>query len=78
MKSLGFKVVIVPASLGANALMSTFRSIVIDVIYQGISPEIMAADGAAETPGVSMMCMGRIFSLNYPYLIVGIKISPSY
>ena len=54
-KSLGFKAVIVPASLGANALMSTVRSIVIEVVYQGISPEIVAADATGETLNVSMM-----------------------
>ena len=50
-KSLVFKVVMVLASLGANALMSTVQLIVIDVVYQGISPEILAA----ETLGVSIM-----------------------
>ena len=55
MKSLGFKVVIVLASLGANALMSTVRLIVTDVVYQGISPEIVAADAAAEILGVRIM-----------------------
>ena len=48
-KSLGFKVVTVPASLGANALMYTFRLIAIDVAYQGISLGLVAA----ETLGVS-------------------------
>jgi len=47
-KSLGFKVVTVPASSGADALMSTVRTIAIDVAYQGISPGIVAADAAAE------------------------------
>ena len=50
-KSLVFKVVMVLASLGANALMSTVQLIDIDVVYQGISPEILAA----ETLGVSIM-----------------------
>ena len=49
MKSLGFKVVTVPASLGANALMSTVRLIAIDVAYQGISPGLVASNAAAET-----------------------------
>ena len=53
MKSLGFKVVTVPASLGANALMYTVRLIVIDVAYQGISLGLLAVDAAAETLGVS-------------------------
>ena len=53
MKSLGFKVVTVPASLGANALMFTVLLIAIDVAYQGISPRLVAADVAAETLGVS-------------------------
>ena len=52
-KSLGFKVVTVPASLGANALMSTVRLIAIDVAYQGISPGLVAENAAAETLGVS-------------------------
>ena len=52
-KSLGFKVVTVPASLGANALMYTVRLIAIDVAYQGISLGLVAADAAAETLGVS-------------------------
>ena len=53
MKSLGFKVVAVPASLGANALMYTVRLIAIDVAYQGISLGLVTADAAAETLGVS-------------------------
>ena len=53
MKRLGFKVVTVPASLGANALMFTVRLIAIDVAYQGISPGIVAENAAAETLGVS-------------------------
>ena len=53
MKSLSFKVVTVPASLGANALMYTVRLIAIDVAYQGISLGLLAADAAAETLGVS-------------------------
>ena len=48
-KSLGFKIVTVPASLGANALMFTVRLIAIDVAYQGISPGLVAANAAAET-----------------------------
>ena len=48
-KSLGFKVVTVPASLGANALMSTVRLIAIDVAYQGILPGLVASNAAAET-----------------------------
>ena len=52
-KSLGFKVVTVPASLGANALMYTVRLIAIDVTYQGISLGLVAANAAAETLGVS-------------------------
>ena len=48
-KSLGFKIVTVPASLGANALMFTVRLIAIDVAYQGISPGLVAANEAAET-----------------------------
>jgi len=55
-KSLGFKVVTVPASSGADALMSTVRTIAIDVAYQGISPGIAAADEAAETLCVSNCC----------------------
>ena len=51
-KSLGFKVVTVPASLGANGLMFTVRLIAIDVAYQGISPGLVAANAAAETLGV--------------------------
>ena len=38
-----------------HALMSTVRLIVTDVVYQGISPEIVAADAAAEILGVSIM-----------------------
>ena len=49
LKSLGFKVETVPASLGPNALMFTVRLIAIDVAYQGISPGLVAA----ETLGVS-------------------------
>ena len=49
MKSLGFKVVTVPASLGANALMFTVRLIAIDVAYQVISPGLVAANAAGET-----------------------------
>ena len=52
-KSLGFKVVTVPTSLGANALMFTVRLIAIDVAYQGISPGLVAENAAAETLGVS-------------------------
>ena len=52
-KSLGFKVVTVPASLGANALMFIFRLITIDVAYHGISLGFVAAVAAAETLGVS-------------------------
>ena len=52
-KSLGFKVVAVPASFGANALMYTVRLIAIDVSYQGISLGLVAANAAAETLGVS-------------------------
>ena len=52
-KSLGFKVVTVPASLGANALMYSVRLIAIDVAYQGTSQELVAANAAAETLGVS-------------------------
>ena len=52
-KRLGFKVVRVTASLGANALMYTVRLIAIDVAYQGISPRLVAANAAAETLGVS-------------------------
>ena len=52
-KSLSFKVVTVPTSLGANALMYTVRLIAIDVAYQGISLGLVAADAAAETLGVS-------------------------
>ena len=52
-KSLGFKVVRVTASLGANALMYTVRLIAIDVAYRGISLGLLAADAAAETLGVS-------------------------
>ena len=68
-KSLGFKVVTVPASLGANALMFTVQLIAINVAYQGISPGLVAADVAAETLGVSKCCkccktMGRVFSLS--------------
>ena len=48
-KSLSFKVVTIPASLGANALMYTVRLIAIDVAYQGISLGLVAA----ETLGVS-------------------------
>ena len=48
-KSPGFRVVILPASLGANALMFKARLIAIDVAYQGISPGPVAA----ETLGVS-------------------------
>ena len=48
-KSLSFKVVTVPASLGANALMYTVRLIAIDVAYEGISLGLLAA----ETLGVS-------------------------
>ena len=74
MKSLGFKVVTVPASLGANALMYTVRLIAIDVAYQDISLGLLAADAAAETLGVSKLCkcckaMGRVFSL-YFFLII--------
>ena len=53
MKSLSFKVVTVPASLGANALMYTVRLTAIDVAYQGISLGLVAADAAAETLGIS-------------------------
>ena len=53
MKSLGFKVVTVPASLGANALMYSVRLIAIDVAYQGTSQGLVAANAAAETLGVS-------------------------
>ena len=49
MKSLGFKVVTVPASLGANALMFTVRLIAIDVAYQVISPGLVAANATGET-----------------------------
>ena len=49
MKSLGFKVVTVPASLGANALMFTVRLIAIDVAYQVISPGLVAANAAGKT-----------------------------
>ena len=52
-KSLGFKVVTVPASLGANALMYTVRLIAIDVAYQGTSQGLVTANAAAETLGVS-------------------------
>ena len=52
-KSLGFKVVTVPASLGTNALMFTVLLIAIDVAYQGISPGLVAANAAAETLSVS-------------------------
>ena len=48
-KSLGFKVVTVPASLGANALMFTVRLFAIDMAYQGISPGLVGANAAAET-----------------------------
>ena len=52
-KSLDFKVVTVPASLGANTFMFPVRLIAIDVAYQGISLGLVAADAAAETLGVS-------------------------
>ena len=52
-KSLGFKVVTVPARLGTNALMFTVRLIAIHVAYQGISPGLVAANAAAETLSVS-------------------------
>ena len=48
-KSLGFKVVIIPASLGANAVMFTVPLIVIDVAYQGITPLLVVANAAAES-----------------------------
>ena len=48
-KSLGFKVVTVPGSLGANALVFAVRLIAIDVAYQGISPGLVVANAAAET-----------------------------
>ena len=48
-KSLDFKVVTLPASLGANALMFTVRLIAIDVAYQDISPLLVAANTAAES-----------------------------
>ena len=48
-KSLGFKVITVPASLGANALMFTVRLFAIDMAYQGISPGLVVANAAAET-----------------------------
>ena len=46
-KSLGLKVVTVPAILGANALMFTVRLIAVDVAYQGIWPGLVAAYVAA-------------------------------
>ena len=52
-KSLGFKVVTVPASSGANALMYSVRLIAIDVAYQGTSQGLVDANAAAETLGVS-------------------------
>ena len=52
-KSLSFKVVTVPASLGANALMYSVRLIAIDVAYQGTSQGLVTANAAAETLGVS-------------------------
>ena len=48
-KSLGFTVITVPASLGANALMFTVRLFAIDMAYQGISPGLVVANAAAET-----------------------------
>ena len=48
-KSLGFKVITVPASLGANALMFTVRLFAIDMAYQGISLGLVVANAAAET-----------------------------
>ena len=68
-KSLGFQVVTVPASLGADALIFTVRLIAMDVAYQGNSPGLVAADAAAETLGVSKLCkccktMRRVFSLS--------------
>ena len=48
-KSLSFKVITVPASLGANALMFTVRLFAIDMAYQGISPGLVVANAAAET-----------------------------
>ena len=46
-KSLGLKVVTVPAILGANALMFTVWLMAVDVAYQGIWPGLVAAYVAA-------------------------------
>ena len=45
----------VPASLDANALMSTVQSVATDMVYQGILQETVATDAA--THNISMMLM---------------------
>ena len=52
-KILGYRVAALPASLGANAPMSTVWSIALDVAYPGISPGTVAVDVVAEALGVS-------------------------